>query len=211
MADSDNKLRELRLSKGISQEKLADLSGVDQASISRIENGKQPLLSENALRFKKVLGVETAELLGLSPSLTPRPAISKNLPVLPAKEIYKLIDSKVRIEQLKSVATVTTSMDHSVMSFALRIEDDSMEPEFKEGHVIIVDPDKLEKVRPGSFVVAATKYKTAVFMQYKLEGFGEDGRPHFRLHPLNDSYPALDSLRDELVLIGLAVEHNRPI
>lgn len=35
-----NKIREMRLEKGMSQDKLADLSGVDRVSISLIETGK---------------------------------------------------------------------------------------------------------------------------------------------------------------------------
>lgn len=35
-----NKIRERRLEKGMSQDKLADLSGVDRVSISLIETGK---------------------------------------------------------------------------------------------------------------------------------------------------------------------------
>lgn len=39
-----------------------------------------------------------------------------------------------------------TDIDISEFTFALRIEGDSMEPDFKEGDIIIVDPE-LEPVR----------------------------------------------------------------
>lgn len=47
---------------------------------------------------------------------------------------------------------IMTDTDMSEFTFALRIEGDSMEPDFKEGDIIIVDPE-LEPI-PGEFVVA---------------------------------------------------------
>lgn len=53
---------------------------------------------------------------------------------------------------------IMTDTDMSEFSFALRIEGDSMEPDFKEGDIIIVDPD-LEPVRVNSLLPKMVKMK----------------------------------------------------
>lgn len=53
-----------------------------------------------------------------------------------------------------SLEYILTDSDISEYTFALRIEGDSMEPDFKAGDIIIVDPEV--EPTPGEFVVAGT-------------------------------------------------------
>ncbi|ASN59797.1 transcriptional regulator [Latilactobacillus curvatus] len=55
------KIRELRLSLGLSQSALADKSGVPQTTISAIESGTN-LTYETAKKLAKALGVSTDDL-----------------------------------------------------------------------------------------------------------------------------------------------------
>jgi len=66
--------------------------------------------------------------------------------------------------------------------FALRVLGDSMEPEFKEGHIIIIEPDGM--VEDGSYVLAVHN-EEYIFRQLKIE----DGQ--YFLKPLNDNYPVI--------------------
>ena len=66
--------------------------------------------------------------------------------------------------------------------FALRVIGDSMEPEFKEGAIIIVDPAGV--VEDGSYVIAA-QGDEYVFRQLVVSN-GE-----MSLKALNDTYPIL--------------------
>ncbi|MEJ5270254.1 MAG: S24 family peptidase [Hydrogenophilus sp.] len=66
--------------------------------------------------------------------------------------------------------------------FALVVLGDSMEPEFHEGEVIIVEPDGL--IRDGCFVVAWAAGEW-YFRQLRRDGDG------WFLHPLNPAYPDL--------------------
>jgi DNA polymerase V len=67
--------------------------------------------------------------------------------------------------------------------FALRVLGDSMEPEFKEGEVIIIEPGVV--VEDGCYVVAEHDDEF-IFRQLKIE----DHR--WFLRPLNSEYPVLE-------------------
>ncbi len=67
--------------------------------------------------------------------------------------------------------------------FALRVLGDSMVPEFREGHIIIIEPDGV--VQNGSYVFAVYEDES-IFRQLLIE----NGR--YFLKPLNDKYPTLE-------------------
>ena len=74
--------------------------------------------------------------------------------------------------------------------FALRVIGDSMEPEFKDGCIIIIDPSGV--ARAGSFVVAQ-QGEELIFRQLA------EARGVFYLAALNQAYPDLplaNGLRD---------------
>ena len=66
--------------------------------------------------------------------------------------------------------------------FALRVLDDSMEPEFERGSIIIVDPTGV--VRSGAYVLVEHE-GAYVFRQLREEGDG------YRLQPLNPRFPCV--------------------
>ncbi len=99
-----------------------------------------------------------------------------------------------------------TDMDWSQYTFALKIVGDSMEPDFKAGDVIIVDPE-IEPA-PGEFVVAKNGEHEATFKKYRPTTLAEDGRQHFELIPLNDDYPVMRSIDRHIQIIGTMVEHR---
>ena len=57
------KLREVRLSSGLSQEKLAEMAGLDRTYINSTENGKRNLSLINIFRIAEALGVQAKDLL----------------------------------------------------------------------------------------------------------------------------------------------------
>ncbi len=64
--------------------------------------------------------------------------------------------------------------------FALRVLGDSMLPEFKEGSIIIIDPDGL--VKDGCYVLAEDEKETYIFRQLRIQD------DKYYLVPLNDLY-----------------------
>lgn len=86
-------------------------------------------------------------------------------------------------------------------SFALVVRGDSMVPEFREGDIVIVDPDR--EVESGSFVVAQNTLGQATIKQLI-----KDDRGVF-LRPLNSAYPVMDVTGQELPFMGRVVEKQK--
>lgn len=81
-------------------------------------------------------------------------------------------------EQQERIATGVPVNKHT---FALRVVNDSMEPEFKEGMVLIVEPEM--DAMPGDYVIAKNGSEETTFK--KLVQDGAD----WYLKPLNPAYP----------------------
>jgi SOS-response transcriptional repressor LexA len=102
---------------------------------------------------------------------------------------------------------LTTDLELGPYAFALRLEGDSMQPEFIEGERVIIDPD----VHPqtGDFVAARDGKNRGTFKKYRLRGIDAQGKEVFELIPLNDKYDTLRSDLEPLEVIGTMVEHRR--
>jgi SOS-response transcriptional repressor LexA len=100
-----------------------------------------------------------------------------------------------------------TQTDLGPQAFALTVRGGSMEPEFKEGDTIIIDPEV--KPSPGDFVVAKNAQEEATFKKYRPRGVNELGEQVIELVPLNDDFPSLRSDYTPLIIIGTMMEHRR--
>lgn len=58
------RLRHLRMSRGLSQKELSRRSGVDRGAISELENGRRGAQPSTARRLAAALGVEVEQLMG---------------------------------------------------------------------------------------------------------------------------------------------------
>lgn len=102
---------------------------------------------------------------------------------------------------------VITSTHHSPETFVLTVRGNSMEPDFKEGDQVIIDP--AVRPRPGSFVVAKNGREEATFKKYRPRSVDVLGNDIFELVPLNEDYPTLRSNEQPIEIIGTMVEHRR--
>ena len=96
---------------------------------------------------------------------------------------------------------VPTAVPVRQFTFALRVEGDSMEPDFKEGMVIIVEPE-LDPL-PNDFVIVKNGSEESTFKQLVKDG------PDWYLKPLNDRYP-MKPLTSDMRIVGVvrAVERR---
>lgn len=87
--------------------------------------------------------------------------------------------------------------------FALKVKSDCMEPEFREGDRIIVDPDG--QAENGSYVIVRdNKNNEATFKQLKKYG------KKIVLHPLNPKYPDIELAQDKrYVIVGKVVGKDK--
>lgn len=56
-------IRELRLSRGLSQEKLAELGEFERSYISKVENGLRAVQFKTVVRFAEALDMKPSELV----------------------------------------------------------------------------------------------------------------------------------------------------
>ncbi len=90
-------------------------------------------------------------------------------------------------------------------AFAARVVGDSMEPEYREGDVIVFSPGKAVK-RGDDCFVRLEKDGETTFKRVYFEGEGnEDGDGWIRLQPLNNAYPARVVRREEVAGLYAAV------
>ncbi|MFK0376511.1 LexA family protein [Pandoraea sp. NPDC090278] len=92
-------------------------------------------------------------------------------------------------------------------AFALEIDGRSMEPEFREGDRIIVDP--ILSPIPGDYVVATNARNEATFKKYRPRGLGPEGMEVFDLVPLNPDFPTIHSEQEQARVVGVMIEHRR--
>jgi SOS-response transcriptional repressor LexA len=88
----------------------------------------------------------------------------------------------------------------SAEPFALMVLGDSMEPEFVEGEVILIEPEGL--ATDGSFVLAQLAGEWT-FRQLARHGEG------WRLQALNPAYPAAD-IPDLAAVKGVIIQKSKP-
>lgn len=97
---------------------------------------------------------------------------------------------------------ITTKNGLSKNTFALRVKGDSMEPEFKEGDILIVDPEIYPNA--GDFVIAKIDdVDEATFKKYMTDA----GK--IILMPLNKSYKSFSEPDFRIRIIGVVMEKTK--
>lgn len=149
-----------------------------------------------------------------APNVVPVPGKQKRIPLLSYVQAGGLTDAG----QVKDFFTAVEDGDYVTVDaempdgcFALKVRGRSMEPDFVEGDIIVVDPGRAPS--PGDFVVAnrtdCTDSLETTFKKYRPRGYDEYGREIFELVPLNEDFPTLRSDRGQIRILGVMVEHRR--
>lgn len=91
------------------------------------------------------------------------------------------------------------------------LEDDSMEPDFKSGEMILIDPDL--KPNPADYVlVKGEGIEETSFKKWRPRGFDEaTGKEYVQLIASNPDYPVIDSRFMPFVVCGVAVERKQKL
>lgn len=118
------------------------------------------------------------------------------------KELSPYSEEKLKIPlngKIKKIAGPHT--------FATMIEDTSMNPDFKPGDVIVVDPEK--KPKPGQYVIAYIKKTNEnIVRKYREINKSASQDPCIELSSLNPDWPAINISKGDIV-IATTLEHRR--
>jgi SOS-response transcriptional repressor LexA len=198
-------IREKREEQGLSARQLAEMAGVSDAHIIYIETGRRNPTFDKVMNILDSLGVGVEDYLKEA-----RPGVANIEPARIGGHHRVPVISLVLAGKWKEVcdAFEPGDADEWIESdvrgrnvFALRVVGDSMEPEFKEGEVVIVSPH-VEAV-PGDFVIVKNRAGEATFKQLKKYG------SRWVLHPLNPKYQDLEVSRGEFKIIGKVVKKEK--
>ena len=198
------RVKKRRLELGFKQAESAEKAGIRQQSWASIEDGKT-LKPRNIVGIAEALECDPAWLMNGGVFLPASEINTRRIPLVSYVQAGELA-LKNPIDALDgSFEYVMTDRDWSQHTFALRITGDSMEPDFKEGDVVIVDPEI--EPHPGEFVVGKNGEHEATFKKYRPIG-RNDGSQEFELVPLNNDYPTMNSVERHITIIGTMVEHR---
>jgi SOS-response transcriptional repressor LexA len=195
-------MKEKRETMGLSLRDASRLSGVSHTHIRDIEEGRSIPSFEMVMRFLKAYMVEIGEFLQqtgyLTAALAPA-SESKRIPVLSwtqAGSWQQIGDTSQYGEYGEYVETDAQGI------FALRVRGESMETEFHEGDIIVINP--YLKPEHNDYVVVSNEQGEATFKQLKKYGKTR------ALHPLNPKYDDIELSREiEYRIIGVVVEKKK--
>lgn len=195
----------------LSDNDLADRTGVPQPTISRIKSGESRDPRDKTLRpLAKYFGVTVSQLRGdmpLSDSQSPHEPsnVAPGPPVRGAVPLISWVSAGAWRETIDSLEPgmaeewIETTAPIRQHTFALKVQGDSMEPDFPSGTYIVVEPDL--DPQPGDFVIARNGDE-ATFKQLTKDG------ADWYLKPLNQRYP-IKPLESPCKIIGVVREAVR--
>ncbi|HFS6879472.1 TPA: LexA family protein [Legionella pneumophila] len=186
-----------RKAKGLTRKALAELTG--ELKVSRINNYERGDRTPGPTEIKllaEALEVSASYLMCLTDSregkISKSPGMGALIPVLDYKQAA---DPAACIEKIKEDADtkvefvpVSTAVSDSIgkNAFALKIQDESMIPEFRVNDVLIVDPDT--NAKPGDFVVALIEGEQEIIIRkYKQLSASKEAQ-QFELIALNEDW-----------------------
>ncbi|WKT00502.1 XRE family transcriptional regulator [Gallibacterium salpingitidis] len=211
------RIKSFRIALGLNQKDFAEECGKldtreksakwGQSRIANYELGTRTPDLEDIKIISSVLNINPAELAFSSDNVIPATIGTNTVPIISYIQAGAWTGINDLKESLGDFEYILTNETVSEDAFALRIKGDSMTPDFKEGDVVIIDPNI--KPSAGEFVAAVNGDYEATFKKYRpLEDVDQYGRQHFELVPLNPDWGKMSSLKQEIRIIGTMVEHR---
>lgn len=196
------KLKQLRKKKGITQEQLAKIIGVERSSIGKYEGKGNIMPSRDVLTtLSNFFGVSIDYLLDNEGTKNTKNGVL--IPVLGTVVAGIPVEA---MEEILDYEEITRDMASQGDHFALQIKGDSMEPSIKENDVVIVR--KQSDVDNGDIAVVLVNGNEATVKKIKKRPDG------IMLIPINQNYEVMLYNNHEIEtlpvsIIGKVVELRR--
>lgn len=193
----------------MSQQELANQTGVSLGAVGNWESQVNPAKGDNLKRLAEIFKVSPRYLLGETENkhelILKEEAASlyktiEGLPMLKG-QMAPLIswasagNAKAYEDQGSNVERFPTAC-RDPYCYALEVEGDSMEPKYSRGDVIFVAPT--QEARNGDLVVAKTKQEDVYF---KLYHWSRHETEDVKLTSFNVAYPVIELPRGELIFV----------
>jgi len=197
----------MRSRKIVSEAELARRSGVNQPTIHRILTGesKNPR-TENLEKIARALGVSVSEMReggNLEVREAAPPRYCDPVPVVSWIAAGQFQEASDPYQPGDAAEWLPCPVTHGPRTFSLRVRGISMEPDFRDGDYIFVDPDVTPRNR--SFVVVRLDDRQEATFKQLIE---EDGRRMLR--PLNPAWPEqIVEINGKATICGVVVFTGR--
>lgn len=113
------RLKQLRKQKGMKQEELGEILGVNKATISRYENDKFEINFDSTKKIAEVFGVTTDYLMGIEQNTPIVPVETRTIEEVYRAELMEEINAiiiKNEITEIKALKTIVSS-NYSLVDF----------------------------------------------------------------------------------------------
>jgi len=214
MVEYKDRLKEAMDDLSIGRTQLANVLGISYQAVRKVLLGESSGFDlENHNAACAFLGVRSEWLLSgkgpkhpEKPNFAPADVGVRRVPLLDYVQAGQMTEASGSGIANESAEHLLTAIVVSDSAFALRIKGNSMEPDFSEGDVVIIDP--MEQPLPGDFVVAKNGDHEATFKKFRPRGIS-NGQEVFELVPLNEDYAPMRSDQQHIEIIGTMVEHRK--
>lgn len=194
----------------LSAPQVAKRMGVSRQTVYKWLQGQMPSRA-HATGLAKLLGIEN---FGVA-NVIPLRQIGKRVPIIDQANAGRGTDAVNPYALGAAEDYLDVSFDVSEGTVALRLCGDSMEPDFHEGEIVIIDPAVLPEL--DDYVVAEVLETGQdigqgrwTFKQYRPRGVTVNGSTAFDLVPRNPSYETISvNPKNPGRIIGTMVEHRR--
>lgn len=195
-----NKIKILRIKKGLKQEELSKIINVSQASLSGYENEKFEPDNKTLLHLASYFGVSTDYLLGNEDVPWSFAKQEKKIPV------FRRIRAEWSVQNAKEIIgyeEISEDMVRQGNYFAIKAHGDSMEPRIQDGDIVIMH--KQSEAESGNVVAVSISGNEATIQ--KIVKY-ESGLTLISYNPKYDpvSYSKADVIRLPIIVLGKAVE-----
>lgn len=193
-------IRDGRLKLKMTEQQFAEALGVTRSAVQQWEKegGTAPNRKKQAA-VAHLLGLSVAQLMSGETNTAAGPVIRGAVPLLSdvqAGAFKMYVDNFTPADD--GTELVPTGVPVKRYTFALRVVGDSMEPEFREGMILIVEPDM--EPQPGDYVIVRNGADETTFKQLVRDA------GVWYLKPLNPRWPIRPLGKGKVVGVVRAVE-----
>ena len=204
------RLKSLRKERKLTQKQLGKVVGVSDVTVGYWEKDQNSPGGVSLTRLAKFFGVTEDFLVSGkegNSNVSPASVGGMQVPIVSWVQAGSWTPESDARSIEGAVDYVLTTEAHSFGTFALKVKGRSMEPDFKEGDTLIIDPELYPT--PGDYVIATNGNNEATFKKYRAKGISEKGEDIFELVPLNPDFAPINSSIEKISIIGVVVEHRR--
>ncbi|MFV5908599.1 LexA family protein [Staphylococcus arlettae] len=198
------RIKNRRKELGMSADKLAELINKNRATIYRYEKNEIENMPYDVIEpLAKVLNVSPAYLMGWEDQATSLDSLPvKQIPVVSQISAGLPIYSEENLIDYTYIATKNLNVDKEL--FGLKVSGDSMDKEFKDGEVVIVEKDSV--VENGQIgVVQINGYNATV----KRVRYNDDQLILLPESNNNEHLPQVYNSSDDVKIIGRVVASQK--